>query len=109
MEPQKERALTILEELCREQCLTDFVTFGSVWEGVVLPGNVEERSGLILSRDGKVYSYWLGWDPNRTAPDGSKGYYTLGDGFGEVSREQYESDIRYFEELRSLGVVGRFG
>jgi len=108
MEPQKERALGILIELCREQGLTDFTTFASVWEGILLSGGVEERSGLILTREGRVYSYWLEWDPDRAAPDGSKGYYTLGKNFREVSREQYESDIAYFEDLRRSGIVGRF-
>ena len=109
MEAQKQRALEIIEELCKEKNLTDFVTIASVWEGNILPGDVEERSGLILTKEGKVFPYWLEWDSEKINPNGEKGYYTLGKDFREVPREEYQSDIEYFEEMKRMGVVNRFG
>lgn len=29
---------------------------------------VEETSGYVVDKEGRVFSFWFGWDPNRQAP-----------------------------------------
>ncbi|MBI1984927.1 MAG: hypothetical protein HYS60_02330 [Candidatus Wildermuthbacteria bacterium] len=71
-------------------------TFGTVNEGKMLPG-MESSSGSILTEDGRVFTYWTGWDEQKTAPDGTKGWYDL----GEKSFWTDEGGKRhsYFEEI----------
>lgn len=42
-------------------------------EGELLPGGprddpIEELSGKVLDRQGRVFSFWLGWDPANGQP-----------------------------------------
>ncbi|MBI2594861.1 MAG: hypothetical protein HYW38_01205 [Candidatus Colwellbacteria bacterium] len=65
-------------------------------EGGPLPGGIPKLSGTILVEDGHVFTYWLDWDPNKTAPDGTKGWYTL----GENDFIEYEGKkLAYFHEI----------
>ena len=61
----------LLKELGITEKYTDI---DSTSEGKNLPGGFQSESGLILTEDDKVYTYWLDWDPEKTAPDGSKGW-----------------------------------
>lgn len=58
-----------------------WVAFGTINEGKHLPDEVESESGMILTQDGRVFTYWLGWDEDKIASDGTKGWYTLGENF----------------------------
>jgi hypothetical protein len=69
----------LVGELLKEQGIKKFVPLDGDAEGDVLPGGVYNESGIVLSSDGKVYQFWLDWDDEKIAPDGSKGYYTLGE------------------------------
>ena len=74
-------------------------------EGDVLPGNYEAKSGCFVTKQGKVYDYWVEWDPEKIAPHGSKGFYTLGElsCFKEVSETLfYEGDPEYFPAKKRL-------
>jgi hypothetical protein len=71
----------------------EFELFGLQHEGKPLPGGYEEESGRILTKDGKVYSFWVTWDSRKTAPGGSKGYYTLGDTVYSID------GVPYFREI----------
>lgn len=65
-------------------------------EGRDLPGGVPMLSGTILTEDGRVFSYWLDWDPDKIAPDGTKGWYTLG---GNKTYEHEGETLSFFEEV----------
>lgn len=54
-------------------------TASSSPEDKLLPGNVKRHSGMILTEDGRVFAYELDWDPEKVAPDGSLGWYSLGE------------------------------
>lgn len=81
----------LIIELLKELGITEeFITIDAVSEGKPLPGGFSSESGTILTKDGKVYDYWLDWDPEKIAPNGSKGYYTLGENFKDpVTGEFY--------------------
>ena len=36
-------------------------------EGELLPNGAEASSGYVLDRLGRVYAFWVGWDPDREA------------------------------------------
>jgi len=59
-------------------------------EGGPLPGGVPKLSGIVLTEDGRVFCYWLDWDPDKTAPDGTKGWYTLGENRTHVGGSFFE-------------------
>jgi hypothetical protein len=71
----------LLDELFAEQKITKYVIFDGDDEGKVLPRGLTSESGTILTADNRVFRYWLDWDPEKTAPDGTKGWYTLGENF----------------------------
>jgi len=111
----KERA-SLFRDLFAEKGITEFVMFGGSGEGKKLPGGMESESGAVLSSDGKVYRFWLDWDDEKTAPDGSKGYYTLGENdkividgvehsyFEEKDPKEYENDSSYISARKKLGL-----
>jgi len=94
----------------------DLEIFGASEEGRILPGGEVEESGSILTKEGRIYHYWLGWDPEKRAPDGSKGYYTLNDKIenpitGEVSpgfREATLDEYKEFQEELDKGEDSEF-
>ena len=87
----------VVAELLKEKGITEWesLDYGNS-EGDVLPGGVYNESGRILTKSGRVYDYWLLWDSEKIAPDGSKGYYSLGENFKDpVTGEPYP----LFEEI----------
>ena len=73
----------VAQELLREQGLTKLAGFQESPEGEYLPAGpdgawLETMRWFILTPDEMVRSCMLDdWDENKTAPDGSKGYYIL--------------------------------
>ena len=63
--------------------ITAYVELGGNVEGQMLPSGAEDNTGIedvsvdLVASNGNVYDVWLRWNPNKTAPDGSKGYYEL--------------------------------
>ena len=63
--------------------IPEYVELGGDYEGNLLPSGSEENSGIesismiFLAPNGNIYDVWLGWNPDKTAPDGSRGYYEL--------------------------------
>ncbi len=86
----------VISGLLREKGILRYEELDGSSEGDVLPGNVDEVSGAILVDDGRVFCYWLGWDPDKTAPDGTKGWYTLGENFKDP---QTGDPYPLFEEI----------
>lgn len=76
---------------------TPYIVFDGSSEGKTLPGGFVNESGELLASDGKAYHYWLDWNDEKNAPDGSKGYYTLGEDFKDPdTKEPYP----LFRELK---------
>ena len=69
-----DRKRQILHDLIRQHIGTvPYGLFFTVGEGKFLPNSapdeeIEESSGNVLTKDGRVYSFWFGWDPNRQSP-----------------------------------------
>lgn len=128
---QQEKPFDYLKEqgelmvgLCRELgIIGEFTTFDGSSEGEMRPGVCAE-SGKILTKEGKIYHYWLDWDPEKIAPDGTKGYYSLGDNrksprtgepypfFREATPEEYrkyqkhpEGYPEYIAAKKKLGLM----
>jgi hypothetical protein len=110
-EPLWKKVHAIIADLLKEMGINEeFETFDETIEGSELPGEIPEESGMILTKSGKIYHYWLDWDPEKIAPDGSKGYYTLGENFKdpdtgepyplfrEASPEEYKEYQEHPEE-----------
>lgn len=118
--PQRgEDPLKVITELLKEEKkISCFAFINRDWEGDTLPGGTLNESGTILAKDGKIYDYWLDWDPEKIAPDGSKGYYTLGENFvsertgkpyplfREVSPEEYQ---KYQDDPSFIAAKKRLG
>lgn len=69
----------ICAELLRERGVVEYVYVFGAREGRILPSGIEDECGMILTKDGRVFAYCLEWDPEKKAPNGSKGWYTLGE------------------------------
>lgn len=67
-------ARLLLEELIAERGLSpnQYGLFFVTGEGSYLPTNapdrIEESSGYVLDRQGRVHSFWLAWDAERHRP-----------------------------------------
>ena len=110
----------VVEELLKTKGITKYIEVDGVSEGDVLPGGVYKVSGAILTQNDKIYDYWLIWDPEKIAPDGSKGYYSLGENscftdekgerhcyFEEVTPEEYkrhQTNPAYLDAKKKLGI-----
>ena len=98
----------LLDQLIKEKLDLDphdYELFGTTPEGDILPGNYEAQSGSFVTKDGKVYEYWVEWNAEIMVPDGSKGFYTLGEPsyFKENPyRGLYEGDPEYFPAKKRL-------
>ena len=63
--------------------ITAYVEMDSEGEGRILLSGAEEGTGIldasmeVVASDGNLYTVWLNWNPDKTAPDGTKGYYEL--------------------------------
>jgi hypothetical protein len=94
--PRREDSLEVIAELMREKGFSRVVRFDGSWEGDTLPGGTPNESGMIFTEDGRVFTYWLDWDSDKTAPDKTKGWYTL----GENKLYEYEGEtLPYFREI----------
>jgi hypothetical protein len=65
----------ILHRLIQEKgyCPTDYALFFVVGEGEYLPistpeEKVEETSGYLIDKRGRVFAFWMDWDAERAAP-----------------------------------------
>src|SRR5207253_10249031 len=66
----------ILDRCIRDKGLQpgDYALFFVTREGIswplagASPKKFEETSGYIVDRRGHVFTFWLGWDPDRSAP-----------------------------------------
>ncbi|MFH1584715.1 MAG: hypothetical protein ABIB12_01135 [Patescibacteria group bacterium] len=106
---QGEVAQSLLQE---ESGLKEFVAFRSFPEGEYLPAGsngawIENISVSVLTPDGAVRDYFIGWDENKTAPDGTDGYYKLsspGVSWSQESLTRYQDDICYIRARKQLGL-----
>jgi hypothetical protein len=62
----------LLDALIQQRGLKpgEYSLFFVTGEGEFLPGGapedpIEEVSGYVLSKQGRVFSFWLGWDPDK--------------------------------------------
>ena len=66
--------MRLLEETIAERGIHpgDYALFFTTGEGEYLPMDgpdpVEETSGYLVDRSGRVFAWWLGWDPARRRP-----------------------------------------
>jgi hypothetical protein len=74
-QPSPNAARALLDKLVQEKGLRagDYAFFFVTGEGGYLPANalgeaLEELSGNVIDRDGRVFSFWLGWDPTQQRP-----------------------------------------
>lgn len=67
----------VFRELLQERGITKYADVYSTAEGTEFPSGLEMHAFWILTPDGKLWDYTIDWDPEKIAPDGSKGYYTL--------------------------------
>lgn len=80
----------------------DYALFGVTGEGTLLPTSrpgeeIEEASGLLIDRSGRVFAFWLGWDAHQGEP-------TLVD-WEEVPPEpHWRTDPEYQEARQQLGL-----
>ena len=94
--PRREDSLAVIAELLKDKGNHRFAFLSVDWEGDTLPGGTPNESGEILTHDGRVFRFWLNWDPEKPAPDGTKGWYTL----GENRFFEYEGKkVAYFREI----------
>jgi hypothetical protein len=57
-----------LHRLIAEQGLGRHALFFVTGEGEEFPGGIEESSGFVLDEQGRVFSFWLGWDRRNARP-----------------------------------------
>ena len=103
--PELERKTrAIIDRLLAEKGITRYVPFdGSEEASEVLPGGIYPVSGLVLTDEGRLFHYWLGWHAD-------KNDYTLGDEDGfwsEIDVSEYEADRDYQAARRKLGLSQR--
>lgn len=81
----------------------EYALFGVAGEGTFLPisrpgEEVEEASGLVIDRRGRVFAFWLGWDVERQEP-------ALID-WKEIAPEpRWHTDAEYQNARRQLGLL----
>ena len=62
------REARALRRLVEGQGLGRYAFFFVTAEGDELPDGTEETSGFVLHDDGRVFSFWTGWDAARGEP-----------------------------------------
>lgn len=55
---------TRLDTLIREKGIMRYGVFFSTVEGGIFPDGSYDGSGYVIDQDGRIYSYWIGWDTN---------------------------------------------
>ena len=95
--PQREDPLEVIAELLKEKRIERFAIIEMDWEGDILPGGTPNESGTLLIENGQVFAFWLDWSPAKPSPDGTKGWYDLGEEsyWTDKDREKHS----YFEEI----------
>ncbi len=93
----------ILRELLADQGITEYAVIGGSTEGGKLPTDLETESWVILTPDGKLWDYFLDWDPETINPDGEKGYYRFREP-REETPEGYQDYPGYLRARRELGL-----
>lgn len=98
----------ILDELLKEQGITEYAIEGGSDEGGQLPTKLETCSWIILLSNERILGFWLDWDPKRIAPDGSKGYYRLkrseGPAEGRLAKGWWLKSPSYIYARTKLGL-----
>lgn len=59
------RDAQVLNRLVGARIFGRYAFFFVTGEGEFFKNGVERASGLVLERDGKVWSFWTGWDDTR--------------------------------------------
>jgi hypothetical protein len=62
-----DRQMATLELLVAEKVTGDHALFFEVGEGRFMPHDLEEMTGYVVDRAGRVYRFELGWDASRQA------------------------------------------
>jgi hypothetical protein len=57
-----ERALAAIHALIAEHKIGRYALFHEVGEGQRFPDGSEEMSGGVVDEQGRVYTFWTGWD-----------------------------------------------
>lgn len=101
------RAWDRFRELLAERGLVnegqDYVRLNMHDEGFVLPTGIESVGAIILAKDGAITVYVLEWDPEKTNPEGNKGWYTLEVIPEEIGKWQNHPD--YLAAKKRLGIA----
>jgi hypothetical protein len=82
--------------------LGEYALFGVTGEGKLLPISrpryeVEEASGLLIDRGGRVFAFWLGWDTGRDEP-------SLIDWEEVPAEPHWRADPEYQDARRNVGL-----
>jgi hypothetical protein len=59
------REAQVLDRLLAARGIGQYGLFFVSGEGTFFPNGVEEASGFVVDHQGKVYTFWTGWDPRR--------------------------------------------
>ena len=62
------RALAAIDGLIGERGVGRHALFGEVNEGTIFPDGTEAMSGHVVDEQGRVFTFWTGWDAERQAP-----------------------------------------
>ena len=52
----------LLEQLVHARGVGRHAFFFVSGEGITMPNGVEEESGYVIDEQGRIFSFWLGWD-----------------------------------------------
>lgn len=61
------RQRVVLDRLVREQIHEDYAYFFVTGEGEFMDGGIEQASGCVIDRQGRIFSFWLGWNDRQRA------------------------------------------
>jgi hypothetical protein len=61
-------ATDVLEQLVQSKNVGRHAFFFVSGEGTEMPNGAEEESGYVLDEEGRIFSFWLGWDAQRGQP-----------------------------------------
>lgn len=95
--------MSLLEAVIAERGIHpgDYALFFTTGEGEFMPTDgadpIEETSGYLVDRSGRVFAWWLGWDPDRRRP-------TLVDWEQVEPESDWSEASEYVEARRLVGV-----
>ena len=61
------RYRTVLDRLVSERVRGEYAFFFVTGEGECTPGGIEQASGCVIDWQGRIFSFWLGWDSRQRA------------------------------------------